>query len=269
MNHFSISEPTPGTESAVIVEVPHAGLFLDPQSLAYCVAPARAIGQDADLLVSELFKMAPSFGAHLLQSSMSRYVCDLNRDENELDSLTTPGGATTSAPHGVVWRKTTEGRPAISGPLPQSEVERRLALFYRPYHLALYQLVQHKLERFGFVVLLCAHSMPSFGRLGERRADLVPGSRGRTTADPQVLLACDRVAATAGYDVAHDNPYRGGFTTARYGSPASRVHALQIELARRIYMDETSLCPLQADFHRCVKFCNELVVALGKLELAP
>jgi N-formylglutamate deformylase len=268
MKYFSLIEPAPEGETAVIVEVPHAGLSIDAETLANCIAPAQSIGQDADLLVADLFQDAPSLGAHLLHTHMSRYVCDLNRDEQELDGRTSPLGTAASAPHGVVWRKTTDGRAAIPAPLAPSEVERRLALFYRPYHRELYRLVQQKLDRFGFVVLLSAHSMPSFGRMGERRADIVPGTRGRTTAGREVILACDSAAARAGYDVAHDTPYRGGYTTGRYGSPASHVHALQVELSRRVYMDESLLRPIPDQFSACVRFCNDLVVALGELELA-
>jgi N-formylglutamate amidohydrolase len=196
---------------------------------------------------------------------LSRYVCDLNRSEAELDGITTPGGHGTSSPHGVIWRRTTEGSPAISSPLPVSEVERRLRLHYRPYHQALRELIHSKLEKFGVAILLCGHSMPSFGRLGERRADVVPGSQGRTTADETILRTCDRVAAEHRYDVAHDSPYRGGFTTAHYGSPGGGVHALQIELARRIYMDESRLRPISDKFDSCKNFCDALTRELGSL----
>src|SRR5690606_9952548 len=209
---FEIVQPR-GVETPVIVEIPHASVHLDPQSMAYCSAPARSIGQDADLFVDELFIDAPDHGAHLIYSALSLYVCDLNRAEDDLDEMTSPVGTKTSSPHGVVWRKTTENRPAIAAPLPSTEIERRLDLIYRPYHTALLKLIQRKRERFGAVILNCGRSMPSFGRLGERRADVVPGSQGRTTAGRDVLAAGDAAAQKAGYDVAHDTPYRGGFST--------------------------------------------------------
>jgi N-formylglutamate deformylase len=255
---FVVVEPR-ATETPVIVEIPHASVRLDSQSMAYCSAPARSIGQDADLFVDELFVDAPDHGAHLIYSALSRYVCDLNRAEDDLDEMTSPVGTKTSSPHGVVWRKTTENRPAIVAPLPSSEIERRLELIYRPYHRALDQLVQRKLERFGVAVLICGHSMPSFGRLGERRADVVPGSQGRTTAGHAILTACDTAAQAAGYDVAHDNPYRGGFSTVHYGHPSRRVHALQVELARRLYMDERSLICDPRRFQTCRNFCSDLI----------
>jgi N-formylglutamate deformylase len=263
---FSVDEPR-ATETPLIVEVPHAGVYVDPESLAQCTAPGKSIGQDADLYVSDLFKAAPDYGAHFIYSHMSRYVCDLNRSEDDLDAHTTPGGTVASSPHGVVWRKTTEGRPALVAPLTRTEVERRLELVYRPYHQALYNLVQKKRDKFGFVILLCGHSMPSFGRLGERRADVVPGSRGHTTAAAAVLQAAEKTAAASRYDLSHDSPYRGGFTTGHYGSPTFHIHAMQIELARRLYMDEQSLSKLGDEFQRCKNFCNTLLSSLSDLRL--
>lgn len=261
---FDIQTPR-GTETPVVVEVPHAAVYLDPPSMAFCCAPTRSIGQDADLFVDELFADAPDHGAHLMTARFSRYVCDLNRSEDDLDELTSPVGTKTASPHGVVWRKTTENRPAILAPLPGTEIERRLSAIYRPYHAALGRLVQEKVKRFGVAIVICGHSMPSFGRLGERRADVVPGSQGKSTAGRAVISVCEQVTKEAGYDLAHDTPYRGGFTTTHFGSPKAGVHALQIELARRLYMDERSLVRDSEKFQSCRNFCSSLVEKVAQL----
>ncbi len=252
-------------EIPVVVEVPHAGLELDPESLSYCAAPAASIGQDADLYVSTLFADAPHQGAHLIYSTASRYFCDLNRAEDDLDSLTTPHGMSSSSPHGVIWRRTTTGRSALVSTLPASEVERRLALLYRPYHQAVQRLIDQKKARFGYCILLCGHSMPSYGRLGDARADIVPGSQGGTSSALELLTVADQVSADHGYCVAHDAPYKGGYSTQTYGRPSEAVHALQIELARRIYMNETTLAQRPVEFRTCRLFCRALVEALGKI----
>jgi N-formylglutamate amidohydrolase len=194
-------------------------------------------------------------------------VCDLNRAEDDLDELTSPVGTKSGSPHGVVWRRTTENRPAIVAPLPGTEIERRLESIYRPYHAALAHLVRDKLNRFGVAVLICGHSMPSFGRLGERRADVVPGSQGKSTAGRPVIVACELAASEAGYDLVHDTPYRGGFTTSHYGSPQGGMHALQIELARRLYMDERSLVQDLEKFQVCKNFCSSLVAKMAALSV--
>ena len=269
---FSVLEPT-SDPSPVIVEVPHSGLVVDPPSLATLAAPARSLGRDADLYVDQLYDGATQHGASMLVAHVSRYVCDLNRGELDLEAHAAEGGTALSAPHGLVWRTTTEDKPALLAPLPREEIQRRLREIYRPYHRALGQLVKSKLERFGFAILLCAHSMPSYGRAGHsdpgrHRADIVPGSRGRTTAAQGVIEAPERVARSFGWSVRHDDPYKGGFSTGHYGHPERGVHALQVELARRLYMDERSLRKDPAGFARTREFCLELTAELGRLDLS-
>lgn len=264
--YFSVSRAEE-QETAVVVEVPHAGLWVDPESLATLIAPARSLGRDADLYADELFSDAPRSGATLLRAHVSRYVCDLNRAPDELDEQTVPGGTARSAPHGLIWRRNTEGRPALAQPLPPEEVERRIEQIYRPYHETLHDLLFQKREKFGFAVLLCGHSMPALGRMGERRADVVPGSRGRSTTAPAVLTCTERVARKFALRVEHDAPYRGGFSTACYGRPAESIHSVQIELNRGLYMDELKLTRLEPGFAETRAFCRELVLELGRLEL--
>ena len=83
MEPFEVFEPRAG-ESPLVVEVPHAGLWLDAESLARTIVPARCIGRDADLHVDRLFQDAPGEGATLLVARTSRYLVDLNRGENDV-----------------------------------------------------------------------------------------------------------------------------------------------------------------------------------------
>lgn len=272
---FDVLEPT-ATEAPVVVEIPHAGVYLDPETLAFTVAPARCIARDADLYVDRLFADAPALGATAIVARTSRYVVDLNRAENDLDVDAAEGGTLRNAPRGVIWRLSTDGAPITARRLPAAEVERRLRAVYRPYHVALRDLLEKKRDRFGFAILLCAHSMPDpfpSGRgarwplLGATQqkptADVVPGTRGRSTAAGGLIDLVDQLARDAGFTVKHDDPYRGGFTTAHYGRPAYGVHAIQIELARRLYMDAETLRidTARAESVRC--FARTLVTRLG------
>jgi N-formylglutamate deformylase len=268
---FKVIAPR-AAETAVVVEVPHAGLAVDALTLPSLSAPVRSLGVDADLYVDELYAGAPDVGATLLVAEYSRYVCDLNRSEQDVDALAAAGGAAQRAPHGLIWRDTTEGQRALYQPLPREELERRLARFYRPYHACLAELLAAKRARFGFVVLLAGHSMPSRGRsghsdTGRERADVVPGSRGRTTASSVIIETPERIARPRGWSVVHDDPYRGGFTTAFYGRPDRHQHALQVELSRRLYMNEATLEKKAGGFEATREFCTALVAALGALDL--
>lgn len=270
--YFSVHRPA-AEEIPVVVEIPHAGLYVDPQSLATIAAPARCLGQDADLYVDELYAHAPMEGATVLAAHVSRYVCDLNRSESDVDGLAVYGGTARSAPHGLIWRTTTDDVAALVSPLSEMELNRRLDRIYRPYHRTLEQLIAEKKDRFGFAILLCAHSMPSRGRAGhadpgQDRADVVPGTRSRTTAAAEVIEVVEHVARSFAWTIAHDTPYRGGYSTAHYGQPAQRVHTIQIELARRLYMDERTLAKKADGFERTRRFCRTVVARLGQLGLA-
>jgi N-formylglutamate deformylase len=270
---FTLTEPR-AREVPVIVEVPHAGLGLDAEALATLVAPAQSIGRDADLYVDDLYADAPDCGATLLCAGMSRYVCDLNRAEQDVDRDTVLGATGRTSPHGLIWRATTDNRAAIARPLPRSELERRLTTYYRPYHDKLDELVRQRLDRYGFVILVSGHSMPSRGRdghddPGRERADVVPGTRQRTTTAAAVIEATEQVAARFRLGLAHDDPYRGGHTTVRYGRPAAGIHAIQIELSRKLYMDEVSLAKKPNEFRVIRSFCKALVQAFAALHAVP
>jgi len=266
---FSVREPETD-ETPVVVEIPHAGLRVTPGSLATLIAPARSLALDADLYVDQLYEDAPTHGATLLVSHVSRYVCDLNRAEQDVDSRAVAGTAAHHSPHGLVWVATTEGAPALSRPLTRAEFRDRLENIYLPYHRALSALLERKRRTFGFAVLLCGHSMPSRARgIGQRnRADIVPGSRGRSTAASDVIDCPDALARELGWSVAHDDPYRGGFTTAHYGNPSLAVHAVQVEISRKRYMDEIGLVKLSNEFEQVRQYCGRLVARLGALKLA-
>ena len=263
-------EPRAG-ESPLVVEVPHAGLSIDPESLATMIAPARSIGRDADLYVDQLFQDAPDEGATLIVARMSRYVVDLNRSETDVDGESVEGAGRTPWARGLIWRLTTEGDPILLGRLKRNELDRRLNEVYRPYHRAVQAVLARKVARFGFAILLCAHSMPSRGRGGHadpdaNRADLVPGTRGRTSAAGSVIDRVDAHGRALNWTIRHDDPYRGGFSTGHYGRPTEGVHAVQIEIARRRYMDESTLRIDPQGFAAVREFARTLAARLAFAE---
>jgi N-formylglutamate amidohydrolase len=157
-------------------------------------------------------------------------------------------------------------------PLGHAELDARLERYYAPYHAALQQQIKRLSDRFGYVILLAAHSMPSLGRSthrdpGSQRADIVPGTCGRTSADPRVIDLVDAHFRGAGLRVRHDDPYKGGYTTSHYGRPAERCHAIQIELNRALYVDEQSFRIKQPAFDELQRLLDALLVKLAALEL--
>lgn len=267
---FDLVRPDAPAETAVIVEVPHAGLAVPTEVRAQLVVGDAAILRDSDLYVDRLFARAPRHGATLLTSGLSRYVVDLNRAPDDVDRQTVrdhPAPRPTQS-RGVVWRSTTEGLAALREPITFVELERRLARYHTPYHTALEAEIERKKARFGHAIVVAGHSMPSTGKGGQgRRADVVPGSRGRTSASPLVIDLVDRHFSDAGLSVKHDDPYRGGWSTQRYGHPERGVHAIQIEINRALYADEVTGEPDADGVARIEALLLSLLDALGALAL--
>jgi N-formylglutamate amidohydrolase len=269
---FELTVPESG-RTPVVVEVPHAGLGIPEAVRDETIVDALRVMRDADLYVDELYADAPARGAALLTATLSRYVVDLNRAADDIDLATVPDHPAPrgTQARGVVWRLTTDGLPALRRPLTYAELSARLARYHAPYHDALRAELLRTRERFGFAILVAGHSMPSVGRTGHadtgtRRADIVPGTRGRTSADGRIIDVVEAHFRDAGLSVRHDDPYRGGFTTAHYGRPRDGVHAVQIELNRALYVNERTGKPKTRNFARLRRLLAELVEKLGRVD---
>ncbi len=111
----------------------------------------------------------------------------------------------------------------------------------------------------------------SVGTPASQRPHFVVGDRFGTSCAPEVARTITRVLSGAGYDVQANRPYAGGFITEHYGRPQARVHAVQIEINRALYLDETTLA-LRTDFLRFKSVIEDLVAriaAMGQAWLAP
>ena len=97
------------------------------------------------------------------------------------------------------------------------------------------------------------------------RADVVPGTRGRTSAASVYIDCADALFRGAGLSIRHDDPYRGGFTTGHYGRPVDDVHAIQIELSRALYLEEVTLVRRDAGVASLRKLITTLSSELGAI----
>jgi N-formylglutamate deformylase len=227
-------------ETPVVVSVPHAGLALG--DFAAAVSKNLDPRCDADLYTDHLY-LPGARGAHV-SARLSRFVCDLNRDPDDVSSRSVPAhpAPKNTDGRGFIWEVTTTGAPALARPLAVHEWLARKAIHDR-YHAALALALDRARRHFGYAILVDGHSMPRVGRAGHRdpgrpRAEVVPGDRmGQSCAPALSRLVLDHFRAR-GFDVAPNDPYRGGYTIARHGRPEEGVHAIQIELRRDLYMDE-------------------------------
>jgi N-formylglutamate amidohydrolase len=236
----------------VVVSVPHAGLgtrgFED--ALTATLDPRC----DADLFVDQLYEGLP--GGAFVRARLSRFVCDLNRDPDDVSASAVPEHPRPrdNNGRGFVWEQTTAGAQALRRPLTRAEWQARREV-HDLYYAALATALDRARARFGFAILLDGHSMPSRGRAGHtdpgaRRAEIVPGDRLGQSCAPALLQVVSGHFVDAGYSVTPNEPYRGGFITSHHGRPGENVHAIQIEMRRDLYMDESTFQVHEAGFSR-------------------
>jgi len=141
---------------------------------------------------------------------------------------------------GTIPRVVGDGQEIYRERLSVEDALARIETLYKPYHRALRQLINRVHQTFGTVVVVDCHSMPSIGvsRDEPRRPDVVIGDRYGTSCAPLLPDTVEQTMSQLGYSVGRNKPYAGGFITEHYGSPASGLHAIQLELNRAIYMDE-------------------------------
>lgn len=248
-----VSRPSVQT-APVIFASPHSGRCYGPDFVAASRLDPLSLRRSEDSFVDELFAAAPTHGAPLLAATFPRAYCDVNREPWELDPAMFADGlppwvnttsARVSAGLGTIARVVASGETIYRDKLTFAEAERRVHALWRPFHETLAALIEGTASLYGYCLLIDCHSMPSPGphqagasRHGTRFPDFVLGDAHGTACTSRVTRFVERTLTDLGYVVRRNDPYAGGYITRHYGRPRSRVHALQIEVARELYMDE-------------------------------
>ena len=263
----------------IVLASPHSGSFYHPAFLAASRLDPLTLRRSEDCFVDQIFSAAPSLGIPLLAAQFPRAYLDPNREAFELD----PGMFADALPShvktrtdrvragfGTVARVVSSGAEIYREQLRFAEAEARVHTLYMPYHDALSRLIDDTVEQFGFAILVDCHSMPSVGGpsdsdAGQERSDIVLGDRHGTSCAPIVIETATRALKGLGFNVAHNDPYAGAHTLIRYGRPERRVHAIQVEINRALYVDETQLAKLPA-FNDIARRLMRLLRALAAID---
>ena len=255
-DHLEILHPERQTVPLVFAS-PHSGDRYPPEFIAASRLDPVALRRSEDCFVDQLFHAAPQFGAPLLRALFPRAFVDPNREPFELDpamfedalpAYANTASARVAAGLGTIARVVTNGQEIYRSKLRFAEAAERIGAYYRPYHRALQDLLEATRRRFGCYLLVDCHSMPSIGGpmdpdAGRGRADFVIGDCFGTSCGEKVAETVETTLKDLGFTVLRNRPYAGGFTTSHYGKPANAMHAVQIEVNRALYMDETAIAP--------------------------
>ncbi|MGK7867841.1 N-formylglutamate amidohydrolase [Falsiroseomonas sp. E2-1-a20] len=226
---------------------PHSGAHYTAGFLADSRLDPTALRRSEDSFVDELFAAAPGFGAPLLTATFPRVFCDVNREPWELDpgmfDGPLPAWVNSASPRvgaglGTIARIVASGEPVYRNKLAFADAEARIRQFWQPYHAALAALIAETRASFGYCLLIDCHSMPAHPAHGVSPADFVLGDAHGTACAPRATRLVEETLGGLGYRVRRNDPYAGGYVTRHYGRPREGVHALQIEIARSLYMNE-------------------------------
>lgn len=252
MSSFSPLSVSPG-RTPLVIDSPHSGTHYPEDFDAACPMPLLRTAEDTH--VESLWGFATGMGAALVAAHFPRTYIDANRALDEVDPLLLDApwpGPLRDSPKvrlgkGLAWRMLDDGTPIYARRLTPGELQQRITRCWQPYHEALQQAVDAAHRRHGMVIHLNCHSMPSVaGRYATEQPftahpDFVLGDRDGTSADPRLTAWMERFLNSRGYTVGVNRPYKGVELVRRHGRPEEGRHSVQVEVNRRLYMDETTL----------------------------
>jgi len=256
----------PRGQLPVLLSVPHSGRDYPDWLIGLAAAGRPSLTTLEDPFVDRLIWRALQRGCGAVISRTPRAAVDCNRGEDEVDPSVVEGARRTrvsarargglgivpsrTAQHGYLWRRA----------ITPKQLDERLNQAHRPYHEAVEAQLALLLDRFGCALLLDCHSMPP---PPQGVPPLVFGDcRGRT-ADSWISSQAVAIAGRLSFEAGLNDPFAGGHVIERHARPADGVHALQIEIDRRCYMD-AKLAKPGTGFDRVAGLLEALAVELGE-----
>ena len=251
--------------SPLLMAAPHAGRHYPPELLDAARLPLEELRRLEDPLVDLLIRNAAANGTGTISASYARAWIDLNRRETEIDPRAftpqPPAHVDQRSPRvtaglGLIPQTTGAGRFLYHQPLPLMQLHERLNTVHRPYHNHIAKRLEAMRARHGIALLCDMHSMPSLLPAGS--ADIVVSDRHGRTAAAWLVDAVTDWLSGQGYHIARNAPYIGGYGVEKHGRPTASIHAIQIELDRRLYLNADDLT-----FNQNAASIGELIGALA------
>ena len=218
----------------LLISMPHNGQAI-PDDIAQTMTKSAKQVMDTDWYKDKLYDFAQAIGASIIMPKYSRYVIDLNREPTGIDLY--PGQNSTE----LCPTSSFDLAPLyINDQKPdQQEIQRRIELYWQPYHQALAETLNTIKSNFGHAILLEAHSILSHvPRFFEGQLpDFNFGTSNGKSCTPALFSSLENLDYSP-YSTISNGRFKGGFITRKYGQPEQNIHAIQLELSQATYMDE-------------------------------
>ena len=255
-------------QSGIVIASPHSGRNYSSSIKEQSILDPTTLRSSEDAFVDELMDFAPDLGIPLICSQIPRAFVDLNRARDELDSAIIEGirpngqNPRVISGLGVIPRVVANGKEIYSGKLSKEAAFERLKNFWDPYHLKLSELLDRAYQKFGYSILIDAHSMPHEAILnastGFHTSQLVLGDRYGASCSPDIVNNLSMLISKNGLHASRNIPFSGAYIVQKYGRPELNRHAIQLEIDRSMYMDERKIQKLDKFFKLKNKLLNIL-----------
>lgn len=237
------------SQKPFFVTIPHSGEKI-PELAPWLLNHSEVVlMRDVDRFVDQLYRpVLENLNISYIKTEWHRYAVDLNRLPEDIDKSTVLGAKLDKGhERGFHWSVTTYNEKLLESPMARDVHEKLKQLIYDPFHKAVEDCYVNSRKNLGIqtVYHLDLHSMPSLGTKmhsdpGEQRADIVISDCEQKSCNSAFRDLVIAAYVTAGFKVGYNWPYKGGRVSQQYGKPAQGQQVIQVELNRKLYMDEES-----------------------------
>lgn len=241
-------------DSPILISIPHAGTYI-PKDIACNFTSVAHHMSDVDWHLPLLYDIARASGATILTATHTRYVIDLNRAPD--NSSLYPNQDTTA----LCPIDTFDKHPIyMSGKEPTlMEIQNRITCYWQPYHAKLASELKRIHSIHSIALLWDAHSIASHvprffsGKLPDLNFGTVNAQSCDASLEVAIADIMQKSALAQLYSHEFNGRFKGGFITRHYGQPANNIHAIQLELSKYIYMQETPPYAYNPNFAKHLK----------------
>ncbi len=236
MDIYKITEPS-AKEVPIVISSPHSGTFFPEEVKKSMLAKTLSNPDDTDWFIDKLYSFAPELGIRMISAHYNRWVIDLNRNSKS-EPLYNDGRIITD----LVPQTNFNGDSLYTSEAPDdSEINRRIVRYYHPYYQKLEEMLQTAKAKFGHVLLFDAHSIRRHvpGVRKEPFPALILGDNDGQSASKAIIDTALSALLDSHYELQHNHPFKGGNITRSFGRPQEGIHALQLEMIKTNYMDDS------------------------------
>ena len=264
MQVFAVRPPK-NNPLPILISVPHCGTTFPDELKNQFQPELLSQPEDTDWFVHDLYDFAAEMGITLIHAVYSRYLIDLNRAPDNRQLYNDGRIQFGLVPAQTFSLKNLYRESALQPTV--DEIERRKQIYYWPYYRKIEELLGDLQSQFRHVLFFDAHSIRHqiAAMKGQAFPDLILGDLDGQTADAQLIRAADQVLSKTGkYSYSHNHPFKGGHLTRYFGKPDTGIHALQLEMVQKIYMDEENVCFTERKAQEVRKVLKTLIAHLSQ-----